>query len=314
MAGTIPGTVCRVPSPGGDVAMKRLAVISGKGGTGKTMVTAALAHLLQGRLVMADCDVDAANLALLLNPRPLWTKPFFGMKAAVIDPDLCLGCGSCEANCRFDAVRPDQGIFRVETLHCEGCAVCTYVCPAEAVSMKPRQTGEILYSETDRGHLVHARLVPGAGNSGLLVSAVKKTAFENDPESDLLLIDGPPGTGCPLISTISGVDMVLVVTEPSLSGLHDLERVVAVCRQFKPKVLVAVNRFDLSPTIARTIQLWCRDEQIPLIGEIPFDLKVIETVRQGVPITRAVDSPALSAVQAMVGRLEEHLAALPAET
>ncbi len=235
--------------------MKRLAVISGKGGTGKTMVTAALAHLLQGRLVMADCDVDAANLALLLNPRPLWTKPFFGQKAAVIDSDLCLGCGSCEANCRFDAIRPDQGIFRVETLHCEGCAVCTYVCPAEAVSMQPRQTGEILYSETDRGHLVHARLVPGAGNSGLLVSAVKKTGFENDPESDLLLIDGPPGTGCPLISTISGVDLVLVVTEPSLSGLHDLERVVAVCRQFRPKVLVAVNRFDLSPTIARTIDL-----------------------------------------------------------
>ncbi|HOT93723.1 MAG TPA: ATP-binding protein [Methanoregulaceae archaeon] len=287
--------------------MKRLAVISGKGGTGKTMVTAALAHLLQGHLVIADCDVDAANLALLLNPRPLWTKPFFGMQAAAIDPDLCLGCGACETNCRFEAIRPDGGIFRVDTLHCEGCAVCRLVCPAEAVNMQPRQTGMICYSETDRGHLVHARLVPGAGNSGLLVSAVKKTALENDPKSDLLLIDGPPGTGCPLISTISGVDLVLVVTEPSISGLHDLERVVAVCRQFRPGVLVAINRFDLSPTIARMIHLWCRDQQIPLIGEIPFDPKVIETVRQGVPITRAVDSPALGAVQEMAVRLEEHL-------
>jgi len=173
--------------------------------------------------------------------------------------------------------------------------------------MQPRQTGMICYSETDRGHLVHARLVPGAGNSGLLVSAVKKTALENDPKSDLLLIDGPPGTGCPLISTISGVDLVLIVTEPSISGLHDLERVVAVCRQFRPGVLVAINRFDLSPTIARTIHLWCRDQQIPLIGKIPFDPKVIETVRQGVPITRAVDSPALGAVQEMAVRLEEHL-------
>lgn len=294
--------------------MIRLAVISGKGGTGKTMVTAALAHLLPGRLVMADCDVDAANLALLLNPRLLWTEPFIGMKAAAIDPNLCLGCGTCEANCRFDAIRPDQGIFRVDTLHCEGCAVCTLVCHAEAVSMQIRQTGEIRYSETDRGHLVHARLVPGAGNSGLLVSAVKKRAFENDPESDLFLIDGPPGTGCPLISTISGVDMVLVVTEPSLSGLHDLERVVAVCRQFKPQVLVAINRFDLSATIAETIDLWCRDQGFPLIGTIPFDPKVIEAVREGVPITGAGDSPALRAVQKMAGRLEDQMARLPSRT
>jgi len=173
--------------------------------------------------------------------------------------------------------------------------------------MQPRQTGEILYSETLRGHLVHARLVPGAGNSGLLVHAVKKMAMERDPACDLFLIDGPPGTGCPLISTISGVDAVLAVTEPSVSGVHDLKRVVTICRQFRPRIIVAINRFDLNISQTKEIGAWCREENIPLLGTIPFDPAVIEAVRAGIPVTDAGASPAAQAIQILAAKLEVEL-------
>jgi len=287
--------------------MIRIAVISGKGGTGKTMVTAALSRLLKGTMVLADCDVDAANLELLLAPRIIQTEPFMGMKAAVIDPALCVQCGECREHCRFDAVERDGDAYKVSPLRCEGCAVCTVVCPAAAVAMQPRQTGEIMYSETSRGHLVHARLVPGAGNSGLLVHATKKTAMDRDNKSDLFLIDGPPGTGCPLISTISGADAVLVVTEPSVSGLHDLKRVVAVCRQFRPRILVMVNRYDLNPSLTLSIIAYCREEKIPLIGTIPFDPAVIEAIRAGIPVMDAGPSPAAQAIQILAANLHQEL-------
>ncbi|MCK9632227.1 MAG: ATP-binding protein [Methanoregula sp.] len=287
--------------------MIRLAVISGKGGTGKTMITAALSRLLKGTLVLADCDVDAANLELVISPHLIRKEPFFGMKSAFIDPVACVKCTECEAHCRFDAVDWVRNTFRVNTFRCEGCAVCMFVCPVKAVAMQPRQTGEILYSETSRGHLVHARLVPGAGNSGLLVHAVKKMAMEQDRACDLFLIDGPPGTGCPLISTISGVDAVLVVTEPSVSGLHDLKRVVTVCRQFRPRIFVAVNRYDLDPALTKDILEYCCEEKIALVGTIPFDHAVIEAVRAGIPVTDAGASPATQSIQILAAKLEWEL-------
>ena len=287
--------------------MIRLAIISGKGGTGKTMITAALSRLLRGSMVLADCDVDAANLELLINPLILNTVPFMGMKAAVIDPALCVQCGGCEAACRFGAVDRDGDNYSISPLHCEGCAVCTIVCPAGAITMKPRQSGEIKYSQTARGHLVHAGLVPGAGNSGLLVHAVKKTALDRDGACDLFLIDGPPGTGCPLISAISGVDAALIVTEPSVSGIHDLKRVIAVCRQFHTRIFVAVNRFDLDTEQEEEIESWCSLENIPLVGKIPFDPAVIESVRKGVPITESGSSPATQAIQTLAANLEKEL-------
>lgn len=286
--------------------MIRLAVISGKGGTGKTMITAALARLLKGTLVLADCDVDAANLELVLSPTLIRTEPFMGMKTAVIDPALCTRCEECREHCRFDAIECEADTCRVDPLRCEGCAVCVHVCPV-AITMQPRQTGEINYSETSRGHLVHARLVPGAGNSGLLVHAVKKMAMEPDKDCDLFLIDGPPGTGCPLISTISGTDIVLIVTEPSVSGLHDLKRVVAVCRQFRPRILVAINRFDLEVSFSEKIQCWCNEEKIPVIGKIPFDPAVIESVRRGVAVTDSGPGPAAQAIQTLAAKLEQEL-------
>jgi len=289
--------------------MIKLAVISGKGGTGKTMTTAALARLLKGTLVLADCDVDAANLELVIRPTLIRTEPFMGMKTAVIDPALCSRCEECREHCRFDAIECLADTCRVNPLRCEGCAVCVHVCPV-AITIQPRQTGEINYSVTSRGHLVHARLVPGAGNSGLLVHAVKKTAMDQDPDCDLFLIDGPPGTGCPLISTISGTDIVLIVTEPSISGLHDLKRVVAVCRQFRPRILVAINRFDLELSLSEKIQCWCNEEKIPVIGKIPFDPAVIESVRRGIAVTDSGPGPAAQAIQTLAAKLEQELSDL----
>ncbi len=287
--------------------MIRIAVVSGKGGTGKTMVTAALSRLLKGSLVLADCDVDAANLALVQSPRLLQTDPFMGMKAAVIDPNLCIECGACQEHCRFNAVDMEDEAYRINASRCEGCAVCTVVCPSDAVSMQPRQTGVILYSEVACGHLVHARLVPGAGNSGLLVHAVKKTALERDGDADMFLVDGPPGTGCPLISSVSGMNVVLVITEPSVSGLHDLKRVITVCRQFRPKIFVVVNRYDLNPVHTKEIETYCREEDLPLISKIPFDHAVIDAVRTGVPVTDLGVSPASQAIRILADDLKKEL-------
>ncbi|RPJ53182.1 MAG: (4Fe-4S)-binding protein [Methanobacteriota archaeon] len=267
--------------------MIRCAVISGKGGTGKTVVTAALAYLLPQSKVLADCDVDAANLGILLAPKLITATPFFGMNAAVIDPGLCTRCGSCAEHCRFGAVEADaSGCYRVNALRCEGCAVCTEVRPAGAITMKPRVCGEIYLSSTPVGTLSHARLFPGAGNSGLLVHEVKKQALQQDDQVDMLLMDGPPGIGCPLISTITGTDAVLIVTEPSVAGLHDLGRVVGVARRYAKSIFVAINRFDIDEHLTKAVEAWCTGEGIPLIGRIPFDPQVIASVRNCTPISR----------------------------
>jgi MinD superfamily P-loop ATPase len=288
--------------------MFRFAVISGKGGTGKTVITAALAHLLAHKKVLADCDVDAANLGLVLSPKLLTSVPFFGMKVASIDPSLCTRCGLCTEHCRFGAVKAEpSGGYRVDTIRCEGCAVCTEVCPVQAIRLEPRICGEIYLSSTPVGILSHARLFPGAGNSGLLVHEVKKQVIQYDDKVDLLLMDGPPGIGCPLISTITGVDAVLVVTEPSVSGLHDLGRVVGVARRYTGNISVAINRFDLDDHLTKAVREWCDTENIPVIGSIPFDPEVIAAVRSCAPISPSSEFPAARAIQAMAARIEQEL-------
>jgi MinD superfamily P-loop ATPase len=278
--------------------MIRLAVISGKGGTGKTMVTAALADTSGVPQVLADCDVDAANLELLFEPRRLTTEEFQGLTAARIDPALCRDCGICADHCRFSAIVRRDDAWVVDALHCEGCAVCTYVCPVGAVRMEPRVCGEIYTSATDRGDLVHARLFPGSGNSGLLVTEVKRRAIARSGGKDLLLADGPPGIGCPLIATVSGMDAVLAVTEPGVSALHDLERLVVVCRRFRPRIFVVINRFDLAEDICKRIEDYCKQEGIVVAGKIPFDPAVVDAVRNGRPATRS-ESPATEALRAL---------------
>ncbi|HPD52270.1 MAG TPA: ATP-binding protein, partial [Methanoculleus sp.] len=251
--------------------MIRLAVVSGKGGTGKTMVAAALADISGVPQVLADCDVDAANLELLFEPRRITTEEYLGLEAARIDTAVCRDCGICADHCRFGAIVRRNDAWEVDPLHCEGCAVCTYVCPTGAARMEPRPSGEIYTSATDRGSLAHARLFPGSGNSGLLVTEVKKRAESLADGADLLLADGPPGIGCPLIATVGGMDAVLIVTEPGVSALHDIERLVTVCRRFGVRIFAAINRFDLAEDICARIEDYCRREEIVVAGEIPFD-------------------------------------------
>ncbi|HZD43910.1 MAG TPA: ATP-binding protein [Methanomicrobiales archaeon] len=287
--------------------MKRLSVISGKGGTGKTMITAALATILPGPRVMADCDVDASNLELLLNPRVISTRPFYGMPCAEIEAETCVSCGECMDACRFGAISPAEEACRVNPIRCEGCAVCTTVCPVEAITMKERIAGEIFYSETEWGPLSHARLEPGAGNSGLLVAEVKKQAIMKAEDRALLLIDGPPGIGCPLISTVSGTDAALIVTEPSVSALHDLERVMRVCQQFGVKTSVVINKYTLDEEITARIQASCTEWGIDIAALIPFDERVIKSIRNRQPCTLQ-ESPAASAIRDLGAVIAEKLA------
>jgi MinD superfamily P-loop ATPase len=278
--------------------MIRLAVISGKGGTGKTMVTAALADISGVPQVLADCDVDAANLALLLEPRRITTEEFPGLEVARINLDICRDCGICADNCRFGAIVRRDDAWTVEPLYCEGCGVCAYACPMGAARMEPYVCGEIFTSTTDRGNLAHARLYPGSGNSGLLVTEVKKRAVALAEGADLMLVDGPPGIGCPLIATVGGMDAVLVVTEPGVSAHHDLSRLVTVCRRFGVRIFVVINRFDLAEDICREIEDCCREDDILVVGKIPFDPAVVEAVREGRPVTRS-ESPAAAALRAI---------------
>lgn len=267
----------------------QVTVISGKGGTGKTTVTASLATLFKGP-VIADCDVDASNLHLLLKPDVKEKKPYFGHKCYEVDADACTGCGACETHCRFDAIRVgDRAI--IDPVACESCGVCKEICPSEAISSKERPCGEVYISETAFGAMVHARLDPGTGTAGKLVTMVREEAAKIAGKDGLVLIDGPPGIGCPVIASLAGADIALIVIEPTISGFSDFKRVLAVARQFKAMPCVCINKYDLNEACAKSVADYCADSDVPIIGQIPYDREVFDCVRRSmIPVTCAGNS------------------------
>jgi len=291
--------------------MKQLVILSGKGGTGKTTVAAALAHLASREfsIVLADADVDAANLELVLDPAKQETQDFTGGKSAVIDPAKCTACAACYDVCRFEAIVPGDEAYRVDSLACEGCAACFYQCPEEAIHMEEQQDGQWFRSTTRFGPLFHAHLFAGQENSGKLVTLVKQQArlLGQDTGAALLLVDGSPGIGCPVISACSGMDLALHVVEPTVSGVHDLERILATTDHFGVQSLVAINKADLNLKRAEEIAAFCAARGIEIAGRIPYDDAVTEAMVQGRPVTEHTDGPVTEALRSVWARVRERL-------
>ncbi len=261
--------------------MKEITVLSGKGGTGKTSIVASFAVLAQNK-VLVDCDVDAADLHLILNPQSKEEGEFCSGQTAHIDGEKCTDCGLCQEICRFGAIQD----FKVDPVSCEGCGFCFQICPADAITMQENVSGRWFISLTKYGTLVHARLGIAEENSGKLISVVRQKAKEiaEKQNLDYIITDGPPGIGCPVISCLSGANLALLVTEPTLSGMHDLDRVVGVCRHFGIPVSVCINKYDLNEENSHQIESYCLNQGIEVISKIPFDNVVTEAIVHGLPV------------------------------
>ena len=261
--------------------MKEIIILSGKGGTGKTSIVGSFAALAENK-IMVDCDVDAADLHLLLRPKVSEEHDFWSGQVAAIDETECTQCGLCEEQCRFDAIHD----FKVDDVSCEGCGFCSHICPVEAIAMRDCLAGKWFVSDTEYGPLVHARLGIAQENSGKLVAAVRQQARERAEKMglDYIISDGPPGIGCPVISSLSGVDLALLVTEPTLSGQHDLERVIGVCQYFGVPAAVCINKYDINEENTSRIEEYCRGQGVTVAARIPYDNSVTEAMVRGVPV------------------------------
>jgi len=257
-------------------SVNEIVLLSGKGGTGKTSLSAALATI-GDKKTMADCDVDAANLYLILQPENCYEEAFVTGFKAVIDHNICTNCGKCISYCRFEAISIVDEIVCVSETSCDGCKLCTHVCPVEAITMKPSNKSRWYTGIFRNGVMVHARLAPGEDNSGKLVNVVREVAIREacELENHTVIIDGPPGTGCPAISSVTGARMAVVVTEPTRSGLHDLKRILELISNFNVPVSVVINKFDLNKSMSNEIGLYCMESEIPVIGRIPFDPNIV---------------------------------------
>ncbi|MDD4986529.1 MAG: ATP-binding protein [Dehalococcoidales bacterium] len=262
--------------------MREVTILSGKGGTGKTSVAASLASLAKNK-VMVDCDVDAADLYLLLKPTSRQKQEFRSGEKAVVSAEKCTGCGLCREVCRFEAISSD---YRVDRVSCEGCRFCYNICPADAITMKQSLSGHWFTSETRYGPLVHARLGAAQENSGKLVAMVRQEAkhIAEQRKLDYIISDGPPGTGCPVISSVSGVSLAVIVTEPTLSGIHDLKRVIGVCQHFAVPVIVCINKYDINQENSLQIENYCRTQDIEVAARIPFDTLVTRALVRRLPV------------------------------
>ena len=290
--------------------MKELVILSGKGGTGKTSLTAAFASLAEN-MMLCDADVDAADLHLIMDPDIQETHDFAGGYEAKIIPDACTGCGLCMELCRFDAVKPVQGaeIFYIDGLDCEGCGVCADLCPESAITFEEKICGQWFASKTRFGEMIHARLGIAEDNSGRLVALVRDEARKRVIANriDLLLTDGPPGIGCPVIASIGHANAVLIVTEPTVSGIHDMERVAQLAAHFKMPAMVCINKYDLNPDQAQAIEAIAEKRNMVFVGKLPFDPAFTKAMVQGKSIMEThADSPAATQIKQIWNRVMAH--------
>jgi MinD superfamily P-loop ATPase len=263
---------------GHSMEVNEIVVISGKGGTGKTTLTASLVPYFQNAII-ADCDVDAPDLHILFDHKTKETEDFIGLKKAVLNKKKCIDCKKCHELCKFDAISED---IVIDPGKCEGCGLCAYICPVNAISMEDAVVGKIFISDTPYGDMVHARLIPGEETSGKLVSEVRKKAkkIAKEKSKKTILVDGSPGIACNVIGSITGAKKVIIVTEPTFSGIHDLKRVYELAKRFRLKIYVVINKYDLSLEHCEEIEKYCKEVGIDMALKIPFERKMVEAVVQ----------------------------------
>lgn len=291
--------------------MKQILVISGKGGTGKTVLTSSLAVLAKGA-VLADCDVDAADLHLLLHPVVKEIQDFWSGQKAAIDDEQCINCGRCLSLCRFEAVKTlknQDGSLKklaIDPVACEGCRVCYYTCPVDAIRMEDRLSGQLFISETKYGPMVHAKLGIAEENSGKLVAMVKQKAQEiaETEGKTWLIVDGPPGIGCPVIAALARVDLALIVTEPTLSGIHDMERVMDLAAHFGVTAKVVINKCDINWNNTQAIEEVCQKREIEVIGRLPFSEEVVRSLILGIPVVEFSQGEIAEEITALWRKIE----------
>lgn len=261
--------------------MKQLLILSGKGGTGKTTIASAFIKLSQAR-AYADCDIEAPNLHLIMDQESkVQRSDYYGLPIAELNQNLCIACDLCRQHCRFDAISLVQDKYEINSFACEGCGVCEFVCPAGAIELKPAKAGDLMLYENEDSVFSTAQLKMGSGTSGLLVSEVKKQMKAAADQIPFAIIDGSPGIGCPVIASLSGVDMVLIVAEPSLSGISDMKRVIELAQTLVSKIAVCINKFDNNLENTNKIQELCRMHKIPFLGKIPFDSDAVKAINKG---------------------------------
>ncbi len=279
--------------------LKQITVISGKGGTGKTTLVGSFAALAENK-VIADCDVDAPDLHLLLHPEIIEREEFKGLKVAVMDKTLCTECGICEETCRFNAIAlTEESGYAVNPARCEGCGACVFTCPQEALTLKERVSGYAFVSKTSYGTMAHAELNIAEETSGKLVTVVRNHAQQvaEKEQRELILIDGAPGIGCPVIASLTGVDLALIVTEPTMSGLHDLERILDVSSHFGIGSVVCINKYDINVENSRRISEFCRQRGVEMVGNIPYDPVVTEAMVAGMPVVEFSEGKVSEAIR-----------------